>query len=148
MQARSSCQPTPFATSYNHPNRRRSYPLQFVGLTPRPQLPSLVPARSTSPPTPSSPLARYSTTSSTDTDSGRATRKSNEQRRKSFCELIPEELVGLSSDLSATLHNHIDLSLELLKRHHKPRSSLIRTTSDPQILSTNSTQPVHIHQSQ
>ncbi|KAG6334948.1 hypothetical protein ID866_4146 [Astraeus odoratus] len=95
-------------------------------------------------PTLSSPLARYSSTAVNE----RARRESNEPtaaaRRKSVCQLIPEELGGLTSDLPASLHNHIDISSELLKRHHKPKPSPIRTVSDPQIVSTNTTQPVHI----
>ncbi|KIJ67636.1 hypothetical protein HYDPIDRAFT_108508 [Hydnomerulius pinastri MD-312] len=150
MQARSSCQQT-HSASYNRPSRRSSHPLQVVGVNFRPQIPVFLPTRSASPPTssPSSPLARYSLLPS-NTNSERATRESNEPRRaaqrKSICELIPEE-VGLTSDLSATLHNHIDLSSEFLKRHHRPKNTLIRTTSDPQILSTNTTSPVHIHKS-
>lgn len=91
--------------------------------------------RSASPPTPSSPLAHnYSS------------RESNERRashRKSSCELIPEEL-NLGSDLSATLHNHLDISSEPYKRHHKPRSPLIRSQTEPFYLSTTTTKPVHI----
>ena len=100
-----------------NPLRRPSYPLTH----PR-----------QSPPSPPSPIARWPSVTS---------------RRRSGCDLIPEEAQGLSSDLSATLHNHIDLSLEFLKRHHKPKSTLNRTASDPQILSTNTTQPVHIPKS-
>jgi UTP--glucose-1-phosphate uridylyltransferase len=120
MHARSSsCQPT-HLNGYN-PLRRPSYPL-----TP----PRQSPLRPVSPP---SPLARYHTV---DVTAG---------SRRSICDLIiPEEAHGLSSDLSATLHNHIDLSLEFLKRHHKPKSPINQATSDPQILSTNTTHPVHI----
>ena len=43
----------------------------------------------------------------------------------SVCELvIQEEVQGPGLDLSATLHSHIDLSLEFLKRHHEPKSTL------------------------
>jgi UTP--glucose-1-phosphate uridylyltransferase len=124
MQARSSLN----SVSYNN----RPSPLQLL-LKPRSPV-----ARSASPPTPSSPLAHSSSTYSS--------RESNERRashHKSLCELIPEEL-NLGSDLSATLHNHLDLSSEPYKRHHKPRSPLIRSQTEPYYLSTTTTKPVHI----
>ena len=122
MQTRSSCQPT-HLNGYN-PLRRPSYPLTHLKHSP---------LRPVSPP---SPLARYH---AVDVTLG---------PRRSVCDLIiPEEAHGLSSDLPATLHNHIDLSLEFLKRHHKPKSVITRAPSDPQILSTNTTQPVHISKS-
>jgi len=121
MQARSSCQPT-HLNGYN-PLRRPSYPLTHLRQSP----PRLV--------SPSSPLARYYAL-----DGWPSTTE-----RRSVCDhIIPEEAQDLSSDLSATLHNHIDPSLEYLKRHHKPKSTLNQAASDPQILSTNTTQPVHI----
>ncbi|KAI9572217.1 UTP-glucose-1-phosphate uridylyltransferase [Boletus coccyginus] len=121
MQARSSCQPT-HLNSYN-PLRRPSYPLTHLRQSP----PRLV--------SPPPPLARYY---ALDTWPSIA-------ERRSVCDhIIPEEAQDLSSDLSATLHNHIDLSLEYLKRHHKPKSTLNGAASDPQIFSTNTTQPVHI----
>jgi hypothetical protein len=117
MQARSS------PTSYNDLYR----PLKSLSLQPK----------SFILPTPSSPLAKYSTT-----------REFNERRtshRKSLCELIPEELNVPGSDLSAPgLHNNLDLSSELYKRHHKPRSILIRAQSEPCYLSTTTTRPIHI----
>ena len=124
MQARSPCQPT-HLNGYN-PLRRPSYPLTHLRQSP---------PRPASPP---SPLARYHAVDGW---------PSITSGRRSVCDLIPEEAQGLSSDLSATLHNHIDLSLEFLKRHHKPKPSLNRAASDPQILSTNTTQPVHIPKS-
>ncbi|KAG9316324.1 UTP-glucose-1-phosphate uridylyltransferase [Chiua virens] len=92
----------------------------------------------TTPPFLSSPLTRYTTTTSSPT-----------RHRRSICDfVIPEETQGLSSDLSASeLHNHIDLSLEFLKRHHRPKAALNRASSDPQILSTVTTQPVYIPKS-
>ena len=134
MQARSS---TNIASYNNFENPQRSnHQLQLL-LKPRPFLP-----RSASPPTLSSPLAHSSSTYSS--------RESNERRashRKSLCELIPEELnLGSDSDLSATpsLHNHLDLTSELYKRHHKPRSPLIRSQTEPSYLSTTTTKPIHI----
>lgn len=121
MQARSSCQPT-HLNSYN-PLRRPSYPLTHLRQSP----PRLV--------SPPPPLARYYALDTWPSIT----------ERRSVCEyIIPEEAQDLSSDLSATLHNHIDLSLEYLKRHHKPKSTLDGAASDPQIFSTNTTQPVHI----
>lgn len=126
MQARSSCQPN----TYNPLRRPTGYPLTIRHSPP---------TRPTSPP---SPLTRYARTI-VDDWSG-----SNVRHRRSVCDLvIPEEAQGLSSDLPATLHNHIDLSLEFLKRHHRPRPSFNRSPSDPQILSTITTQPVHISKS-
>lgn len=101
----------------------------MLGLQPR----SCVPC-SSSPPTPSSPLAQKS-----------FSRESNERRasqRKSLCELIPEELNILGSDLSASLHKHLDLSSELYKRHHKPRSPIARAQTAPCYFSI--TTPIHI----
>lgn len=139
MQARSSRRQT-VGGSQENIHRRRLIPLQ-LGVNPRAHN---ITARTVLP-APSSPLARYSLTAAVDE---RASRELDAGRRviqrKSICGLIPEELGGLSSDLSATLHNRIDLSSEFLKRHHKPRSSPTRTFSDPQILSTTTTQPVHI----
>lgn len=139
MQARSSRRQT-VGGSQENIHRRRPIPLQ-LGVNPRAHN---ITARTVLP-APSSPLARYSLTAAVDE---RASRELDAGRRviqrKSICGLIPEELGGLSSDLSATLHNRIDLSSEFLKRHHKPRSSPTRTFSDPQILSTTTTQPVHI----
>ncbi|KAI6169445.1 UTP-glucose-1-phosphate uridylyltransferase [Pisolithus thermaeus] len=138
MQTRSSRHQT-VGGSQDSVLRRRPSPLQ-LGVNPRAHhtARTLLPA-------PSSPLARYTLTAAVDE---RASRELDAGRRviqrKSICGLIPEELGGLSSDLSATLHNHIDLSSEFLKRHHKPRSSPTRTFSDPQILSTTTTQPIHI----
>lgn len=139
MQTRSSSQQTDSSTSDANCRirRRRLSPLQLGAALGGPH----------SLPLPSSPLARYSSTLGNERASSES--KSNHSRvvqRKSVCQLIPEELGGLPSDLSA-LHTHIDLSSEFLKRHHKPRSSPIRTVSDPQILSTNTTQPVHIPKS-
>lgn len=139
MQTRSSRHQT-VGGSQENIHRRRLIPLQ-LGVNPRAHN---ITARTVLP-APSSPLARYSLTAAVDE---RASRELDAGRRviqrKSICGLIPEELGGLSSDLSATLHNRIDLSSEFLKRHHKPRSSPTRTFSDPQILSTTTTQPVHI----
>lgn len=139
MQARSSRRQT-VGGSQENIHRRRPIPLQ-LGVNPRAHN---ITARTVLP-APSSPLARYSLTAAVDE---RASRELDAGRRviqrKSICGLIPEELGGLSSDLSATLHNRIDLSSEFLKRHHKPRSSPTRTFSDPQILSTTTTQPVHV----
>lgn len=123
MQARSSCQPT-HLSSYN-PQRRPGAHLR------------LSPPRRAPPPAPSSPLARTTVDGWPKVSNARVL-------RRSVCDLIPEEAHGLSSDLSAT---HIDLSLELLKRHHKPRTTPNRTASDPQILSTITTQPIHIPKS-
>jgi hypothetical protein len=36
-------------------------------------------------------------------------------------------------------------SEQLHKRHHRPRAPLVRTQSAPQLISTNTTQPIHIH---
>lgn len=122
MQARSS------PTSYNDLYQ----PLKLLSLQPK----SFIP-HSHSPPTPSSPLTKHSTA-----------REFNERRtshRKSLCELIPEELNVPGSDLSAPrLHNNLDLSSELYKRHHKPRSLLIRAQTAPCYLSTTTTRPIHI----
>lgn len=125
MQARSSCEPS----SYKPP-RRPSYPLTPVRRSP--------PTRSTSPPSPLS--ARYDRTCVDDWSE-------SVHRRSVYDLVIPEEAQGLSSDLSATLHSHIDLSLEFLKRHHRPRPALNRFPSDPQILSTVTTRPIHIPKS-
>ncbi|KAG1777483.1 UTP-glucose-1-phosphate uridylyltransferase [Suillus placidus] len=118
MQARSS------SSSYNDLYR----PLKVLGLQPK----SFIPHSTT----PSSPLAKSST------------REFNERRtsqRKSLCELIPEEINVLGSDLSVPgLHNNLDLSSELYKRHHKPRSPLIRAQTEPCYLSTATTRPIHI----
>ena len=109
---------------------RSSYQPSYNTLR-RPSYP-LIPLRQSThrPVSPPSPIARYYPL---------------DGNRRSVCELvIPEEVQGPSSDLSATLHSHIDLSLEFLKRRHKPKSTLSRTASEPQILSTNTTQPVYI----
>ncbi|KAG1735131.1 UTP-glucose-1-phosphate uridylyltransferase [Suillus paluster] len=123
MQARSSSNSR---SSYNDLYR----PLKLLGLQPR----SCV-TRSSSPPTPSSPSAQKF-----------SSREFNERRAswKSLCELIPEELNVLASDLSVPLHKHLDLSSEVFKRHHKPRSPLIRSQTEPCYFSTATTKPIHI----
>lgn len=135
MQARSSTNIASYNNFKNPLQRSNPNPLQLL-LNPRSFLP-----RSASPSTPSSPSGNSSSTYSS--------RESNERRashHKSLCELIPEELnLGSDSDLSATpsLHN-LDLTSELYKRHHKPRSPLIRSQTEPYYLSTTTTKPVHI----
>lgn len=139
MQTRSSCHRTVGGSQDNN-HRRRPSPIQ-LGVNQRTHH-----TTRTVLPGPSSPLARYSLTAVVDERVSRELDIVGRRviQRKSVCGLIPEELGGLSSDLSATLHNHIDLSSEFLKRHHKPRSPPTRTFSDPLILSTNTTQPIHI----
>lgn len=59
-------------------------------------------------------------------------------RKSWICEPIREEPSSL--DLPARLDPQVEH-----KRHHRPRAPLIRTNSAPQLISTTTTKPIHIH---
>src|ERR1700722_265132 len=61
------------------------------------------------------------------------------KRRSWICETIREE--PFESPSSSPTED----SETYNKRYHKPRSPLARTQSAPQLLSTTTTQPIHIH---
>ncbi|KAK7692934.1 hypothetical protein QCA50_004575 [Cerrena zonata] len=64
-------------------------------------------------------------------------------QRKSICEPIDEE-----QDSDSPTHSDLPAapSLDVYKRHHRPRPKVTRTQSAPQLISTQTTQPIYINQ--
>jgi UTP--glucose-1-phosphate uridylyltransferase len=64
-----------------------------------------------------------------------ATRTAGFKFRLSVCEPIREEAPPGS----------VEVEHEVYQRHHRPRAPLQRTQSAPQLISTTTTKPIHIH---
>lgn len=105
----------------------------------------------------SSPIARFSLAGPSNGPVSNSRRAPNSNsfvdggsfvQRKSICEPIDESEEQLLDPSSATASSSSDLpaTLEVYKRQHRPRPKVTRTQSAPQLISTQTTQPIYINQ--